>query len=232
MRKKPHRKPIKPGRHILELVHIDLVSVPATGSHGERYFGHIMCDKSKYGVVRAMKTKKEMFEFFRQFQAQFERPGQRIRRVRLDNGELASLGLFQQYCLDEGIAIEPTIPHNPEQNWSIQNNMVRKSGGGLKALIQSSGIIIKHWPEILKTAQYLTNRSPHRSLRNNRTPYSILNGCSPELEHLRTIGSTTYNLVGKYKKKLEDRATKGLLVGYDGDTNLPYPNARWEDRPW
>jgi hypothetical protein len=50
------------------------------------------------------------------------------------------------------------------------------------------------------------------------TPYEALNGCKPDLHHVRTLGSTAYNLVGSYKKKLQDRAEEGKLVGYDGDS--------------
>jgi hypothetical protein len=143
----------------MELIWFDLIGpLPITGAHGERYLAHAHCDKTKYGMSKALKTKKQAFEFFLMFKKRLERAGQRIRRVRADNGELATLGLFQQYCLQNGIIIETTVSDNPEQNGGAERygyDIWRKT----ETTLHSSGIPDEFWPELSNTAQYLANRT-------------------------------------------------------------------------
>lgn len=217
MRKKPHNHAVEPGRHPMELVWFDLIGpLPITGAHGERYLAHAHCDKTKFGMSKALKTKKQAFEFFLMFKKRLERAGQRIRRVRTDNGELATLGLFKEYCLQNGIIIEPTVADNPEQNGGAEiygYDIWRKT----ETTLHSSGIPDEFWPEVSNTAQYLANRTPHSAL-NGKTPFFALNGVHPHIGHIRIIGSTAYNLKPGHKKKLADRVTKGRLIGFEGDT--------------
>src|SRR6266550_2720923 len=116
MKHKPHNRPVKPGTKRCELVWFDVVGpLPIVAKGGERYFGHCMCDCTKWGAVKCFKNKSQAFEFFKEWQTKHEREGERIRRVRCDNGELASLRAFQDYCLTTGIQLEPTVPGNPAQ---------------------------------------------------------------------------------------------------------------------
>lgn len=215
MRKKPHNKASKPGKYPMEFVVYDLGYCPVKGTKGEHYFGHIMCHYSKWGDVKAFKSKAEAFDYWMEFKARYQRPNQKIRRVRLDNGELKSKA-FHADCATEGIVHEETVADNPEQNGASERHgqtIWRK----VESILQTAGIPLHHWPEILATACYLANRSPHSAL-NGRTPYEVLNNCKPDLKHIRTIGSTAYNLVAGHKKKLADRVKEGKLVGYDGDS--------------
>lgn len=215
MRKSPHNKPSKPGKYPMEFILYDLVAVPIKGAKGERYFGHILDQYSKWGDVKSFKTKAEALDYFKEYKARYERPGMKIRRIRLDNGELKS-NAFHQFCVEEGVSPEETVPHNPQQNGGSERHgqtIWRK----VETILQTAGIPLKYWPQIVETACYLANRSPHSAL-HGKTPYEKLNGCKPELGHIRTLGSTAYNLVGGYVKKLSDKSNEGLLVGYDGDT--------------
>ena len=215
MRRRPHNKASKPGRYPMEFVVYDLVYCPVRGAKGEHYFGHIMCQKTKWGDTKCFKSKAEALDYWKEFKARYQRPGQKIRRVRLDNGELKSKA-FHEDCAADGIIHEETVPNNPEQNGASERHgqtIWRK----VSTILQTAGIPEKHWPEIVNTACYLANRSPHSALKG-MTPYEALNGCKPDLHHVRTLGSTAYNLVGSYKKKLQDRADEGKLVGYDGDS--------------
>lgn len=76
----------------------------------------------------------------------------------------------------------------------------------------------KWWVELVRTANYLRNRSPVVNL--DITPYEASTGVRPELGHLRAIGTIGYAMLRKPAtgwKKFEDRTIRCLLLGYDGN---------------
>jgi hypothetical protein len=71
------------------------------------------------------------------------------------------------------------------------------------------------WGEAVKTAVYLLNRAPSRSL-NDVTPYKAWNGKKPNVQHLHTFGCTAHvKKLGPGLHKLADRSTPGIFVGYE-----------------
>ena len=69
------------------------------------------------------------------------------------------------------------------------------------------------WGEALKTANYILNRTPTKSI--NRIPYEVWNGRKPSIKHLRVWGckaeAKPYNPV---EKKLDPKTISGYFVGY------------------
>ena len=47
------------------------------------------------------------------------------------------------------------------------------------------------WGELMQTAVYLSNRTPHAAL-NNGTPYKALFGTDAHLGHLRVVGARAF----------------------------------------
>ena len=78
------------------------------------------------------------------------------------------------------------------------------------------------WPETVRTAGYLANRSPSKSL-NWMTPYEKLHSARPDLTHLKVFGCCAYPFILKEcclrMEKLEPWAHIGYLVGYNS-TNI------------
>lgn len=69
------------------------------------------------------------------------------------------------------------------------------------------------WGEVLKTAAYLSNRSPGP---DELTPYEIVKGSKPNLSHLRVIGARAWVQVPKEKRtKLDERSWQGIFMGYE-----------------
>ncbi|CAN0581566.1 unnamed protein product [Ectocarpus sp. 12 AP-2014] len=62
------------------------------------------------------------------------------------------------------------------------------------------------WGEIMLTAAYLLNRSPHSAL-GGATPYK-----SPDLSGLRVIGARAFVHHERYRKKLETELSKASYV--------------------
>ncbi|CAB1096983.1 unnamed protein product [Ectocarpus sp. CCAP 1310/34] len=73
------------------------------------------------------------------------------------------------------------------------------------------------WGELMMTAAYLTNRTPHAAL-GGATPYSKMYNTTPDLSRLRAVGARAFVHHERYKKKLDDRAFEGKLCGYGPDS--------------
>ncbi|CAB1102198.1 unnamed protein product [Ectocarpus sp. CCAP 1310/34] len=71
--------------------------------------------------------------------------------------------------------------------------------------------------ELMMTAAYLTNRTPHAAL-GGATPYSKVYNTTPGLCRLRAIGARAFVHHERYKKKLDHRAFEGKLCGYGPDS--------------
>ena len=70
----------------------------------------------------------------------------------------------------------------------------------------------------MKTAVYILNRSPTKSL-SGMTPYEAWFGRKPGIKHLRTFGYVAYvKKVGPGISKLTDRSTPGVFFGYEPGT--------------
>ena len=67
-----------------------------------------------------LKLKDQELSFFKEFQARMEREsGRKMKAIRIDNnGEYR--GPFEEYCKDQGIRIEYTVPKTPELNGLVE----------------------------------------------------------------------------------------------------------------
>jgi hypothetical protein len=73
------------------------------------------------------------------------------------------------------------------------------------------------WAEFISTSIYILNRTGKSSVPN-LSPYELWMGKKPRIQHMRIIGSVCYAHVPVQKRrKMDKKATKGYLLGYDGD---------------
>ena len=152
----------------------------------------------------------------------------KVNIFRLD-GESSLQTSFKNWTSSKGILIEQTPPYTKEPNGAAE-----RSGGVMitkaRTIRVYANLPAEMWPEAIKTAGYLTNRSPSRQLEW-KTPYETLQsaldqeaperGERPDIAHLKIYGCRAYPL--RYnipkKNKLEPRAHVGYLAGYDS-TNI------------
>jgi transposase InsO family protein len=126
-----------------------------------------------------------------------------------------------------GIAIKFSAAYAPQQNGSAE-----RSGGVLvakaRAIRIESSLPEQLWPEAMRAAGYLANRSLTRSLgwaSPIKVPFKAVNLPHPRLYlgHLRVYGRRAYAHIPGAKRlrkeKLLEHALLGYLVGYDS-TNI------------
>ena len=215
-----HTHPTLRGTYPMELIHTDVVGpIPGSSFNGARYFVHFTCDRTKLTKVYTMCHKNEAPAKFKEFQMAYERPDRKVHRLRSDNGEMATND-FQDFMRKDGILWEPTNSYNPQQNGASES-----VGGKLwrmtVRLLEGSAIPKGFWPEIVKTAAYLKERSPHAKL--DTTPHEAFFGIKPDLSNLRCLGSEVYELQGGVKQKLLDKSIGGFtLTGFEGSKFYRY----------
>ncbi|KAF0701194.1 Aste57867_8303 [Aphanomyces stellatus] len=120
---------------------------------------------------------------------------------------------LEAYCAGLGIEQLYTNVYSPEENciaekpnYTIMNKV--------RCLLQASGMDLQYWGEALNYVVYTENRSPTKAL-GGETPFEVMYGRKPNIEHLRPFGCTGFVFIDKSKiSKLEPRATKCILIGY------------------
>ncbi|KAI0993915.1 hypothetical protein K3495_g14269, partial [Podosphaera aphanis] len=118
---------------------------------------------------------------------------------------------------DEGIKFENTVPYTPEQN-----GFAESSGNRICVVARSlrihSGLPEELWPELVRTAVYLLNRTPNEGL-NWTTPFEQYHGHKPDISNLKVVGCRAFVHIPREKRlasaKLGERAWIGYLVGFE-----------------
>eukprot|EP00253_Pinus_taeda_P031770 PITA_31770 len=103
---------------VLGLIHSDICGPMSTRAlSGGEYFVTFIDDHSRKTWIYFLKTKDEVFDWFKDFKALVENTiGKKIQVLRLDNGGEYIDKDFTYFCAKEGIKREWTAPYNPKQN--------------------------------------------------------------------------------------------------------------------
>lgn len=204
-------------REVLEIVHTDLNGPHSTtGLNGEKYFLSFIDDYSKASRVYTIKSKAEVYECFLDYINTTENlTGKKIVKLRCDNGtEYLNKNIYQ-IAREKGITIEPCPPYSHQLNGTAEryNRTIMDTA---RCLLSEGKVHNKFWPEVVRTASYLKNRTLANTVEI-KTPYEILTGKKPNVENLRLYGSRVFVRIPeeKRKSKWDRKADLGILLGYD-----------------
>ena len=168
--------------------------------------------------VEFLTTKDEAFKCFKKVKVLAETKGRcRLRAFRSDRGGEFNSIEFKEYCDENGVKHFTTTPYTPQQNGVVErrNRTVVEMA---RCLLKSKKVPGEFWGEAVRTAVYLLNRAPTRSLQG-RTPYEAWYNKKPKVHHLRTFGCVAHvKKVGPGISKLSDRSTMMVFIGYETGT--------------
>lgn len=218
---KMHNLPFENNRtkanDILEIVHTDLNGPHKTiGFDGSQYFLTFIDDYSKCTLIYTIKSKSEVCECFIDYINKVENmTGKRIKRLRCDNGKEYLNRDVYDVIRDKGIFLEPCPPYIHELNGTAEryNRTIMDSA---RCLLYEAKVNRKFWPEVVKAACYLKNRTIANTIEN-KTPFEIFFKRRPDISHLRLYGSKVFVRVPEIKRntKWDRKADVGILLGYD-----------------
>src|SRR5256885_611961 len=206
-----------------ERVHFDLIQLePAY--NGDQWVLHFIDDFSSMNFTKTLPSKAGLLESIKEF-VQFikTRYDCMVHILHLDN-ESSLRTQFVNWTQEMGIAVEFTAPYSPSQNGRAE-----RAGGMIlartRALALESKLPKQLWPEMVKAAVYIINRSPTQTM-NWKTPLETLQKAldipnpKPVLSHIKVYGSRAYvktNLIPK-RDKVASRIHIGYLIGYESTT--------------
>ncbi|KAM0043325.1 putative RNA-directed DNA polymerase [Helianthus debilis subsp. tardiflorus] len=202
-----------------ELLHCDVWGKYRTPSFTRAsYFLTIVDDFSRAVWVFLLKHKHEasicLIYFHKMIQVQFEK---NIKRIRCDNGGEFTSNRMLDFYAKEGILLETTCPHTPQQNGVVERKH-RHLLETARALKFEANLPTRFWGECILTAAYVINRLPSDVI-DNKTPYEVLYNQDPSYEHMRVFGCLAYYKSTETRgDKFEVRGRPGVFLGYPPGT--------------
>ncbi|KAH9781008.1 Integrase catalytic domain-containing protein [Citrus sinensis] len=181
---KTRKERTRRSQQVLELVHTDICG-PFThiAIGGYKYFITFIDDFSRYGHVELLTEKSE------------------------------SLSVFQAFKAKEcGIEAQYTMPRTLEHN-GIAKRRNRTLLDMVRCMLSNSTLPDFLWGEALRTAAYILNQVPSKSVP--KTPYELWSRKRPSLRHFHVWGCRAevrpYN---PQSRKLDPKTISGHFIGY------------------
>ncbi len=203
----------------LELVHMDLSGIREHQDiHQKKYFFVIIDDHSRYGWIILLRQKSDTCNAFINWKRHAEKQtGNKLKRIRTDNGGEFENEQLNGYLQDKGIVKETTMAHTPQQN-GVAERMMRTIKEAAGAMLTGAGMSEGYGGLAAECAMWLRNRLPSQSLNTKKTPFEEFYGRKPSLIDTHPFGSISFVYTPKADRKANRLITphgqKGRLVGY------------------
>ncbi|POM71775.1 LOW QUALITY PROTEIN: Integrase catalytic core protein [Phytophthora palmivora] len=200
---------------VLVLVHTDLMGPMQTKTPGGcTYVVTFIDDYTRHVTVYFMKAKSDVLSKFKIFKAALENAmGQRIKRLRPDNGGEYTGRQFKAYLNNCGIKHEKTVPYTPQQN-GLAEHMNRSLVEMARCMLYHESVDKKWWAEAVNTAAWIINRFPISV--TIKIPYEIVYKTKPLLKNLKVFDALVYaHIPDEERRKLDAKAFKCRFMGYE-----------------
>ena len=151
---------------------------PITPSNvdGFCYFVTFIDDYSSYACVKFMRHKNQALQKVKEYIAENGTP----RILRSDNGTEYTNKSFKQFCTNNKIKREYTVPETPEQN-GVET---------ARSLLIESKLPKSYWLRAVDTAVYVRNLV--KKDKTVKSPYEKFWPRNPKIGHLRIFGCLAY----------------------------------------
>ena len=97
--------------------------------------------------------------------------GQHILKLRSGNGGEYVNDKFITFCTKQGIQMQHIVPYTPQQN-DVAERKNRTLKEKANCMLQSKGLSLCFWVEIINCANYIVNCTPTKALKNT-TPKEV-----------------------------------------------------------
>lgn len=185
----------------------------------KRYFVLFKDSFTKFRFCVFMREKSEVSNALESFLAHVVAQGHVVKELLTDNGGEFENAAVKRILGKHGIGHRLTAPYTPEQNGlsERENRTLVEMARTFMYSNEDAHFPKALWAELVRTAVYVLNRTGKSSVED-KTPHELWFGKTPRIHHLRIIGSTCYaHVPGERRRKMDMKAIKGYLVGYDGE---------------
>lgn len=199
-----------------ECFHIDLCGpMEQTGIGGVRFAMVLKDEGTGFRFVYFLKQKSDAAEFLEDFLLKASNVWDaKVKHIRYDNGTEFINSDVCKLMSKHGIVLDRIAPYTPEQNGVIEREN-RTVGESARTMLLSSGLSQSLWPEAMRTAVYMLNRTTNKK-NSKQTPYELWFAEKPYLGHIKVFGTTGYMHIPKIgRKKWDAKAKKVHLVGFE-----------------
>ena len=188
--------PFQPGHQVanacLGHLHLDICGPMEVMSLGKNwYFCTLVDDKTHFIWFHPCASKANFLPWFIRMDKLFvNQYGTHTKICRSDCGGEYVNDALHNYCSENGINIELTIPHTPEQN-GIAERTNRKILDKGHTIMKDGGAPDFLWAEAFATAVYAINQTIH-ARSNSLTPFEAFLGWKPDIAHMRVWYSDVF----------------------------------------
>jgi hypothetical protein len=201
-------------KHSLNLIWSDLVQ-SLVFNDKVKYFVTFLCDFIKRSVIYVLRVKSDTFDAFRHFQQHNEHEDNRVRRLRIDWEREYFSDEFDNYRFEHDIEWESIVSRTSKQN-EVVERLRQTLMSMISIMLKDVDLNDKWWIELVKTINYLRNRS---SMTNRSiTSFEVDTRRKFSLAHLRRIETTGYVMKRKSVtrwKKFVSKSFSVVLVDYE-----------------
>lgn len=207
-------------KEVGERVHLDIcgpVGEPTISGH--KYFILFKDEYSNFRFIYFMKSREEAYECIRKTVARISADTKmHVRYMISDCGSEFTSKRTQDFFISNNIVHKTAAPFTPAQNGFIERDN-RTVMEGVRSMLYHMKLPGKLWGEAGMTFVQLLNLSVNRNTLD-LTPYELYYGKKPSVGYIRVFGclamvKTQTKKRSGYQKKLESRAIKGILVGFE-----------------
>ncbi|KAM1263710.1 hypothetical protein ACFX2G_029301 [Malus domestica] len=210
-------------KQVLEIIHTDICGpFPTPTIEGNKYFITFIDDFSRFCFIYLINEKSKAFEVFKIYKNEVENQLERkIKIVRSDRGGEyygrytqtgRHPGPFALFLQEYGIVAQYTTPGTPEQN-GVAERRNRTLMDMVRSMICRANLPSSLWGEAVKSANYILNRVPSKSVEG--TPFELWTGRKPSLNHLHVWGCRAEaKMYSPNNKKLDPKTISCFFVGY------------------
>jgi hypothetical protein len=199
--------------HFGERVHWDLWGPASMKSLGGKCYAACRTDDNLHEVeIYFLKKKSEALEVYKTDEALIEThcDGAKIKFMCSDRGGEFMSEEFKKHLQSKGTKRKLTVHDSPQQDGVSERGM-RTRAEHARALLIASGLPRFLWAEAMRHCVWSM-----RAL-DGKTPYEMSNGKKPHLANIQEFSAAAY-VKDLTAGKLDARAQKGRLVGYDSES--------------
>ena len=209
----------------LELVHLDITGKLATPSLGGCHYAvGFVDDFTAKTDVHFIKQESDLFISLKYYKDHSENlTGNRLINIRLDGAGENFSSNVTEFCMMNGIRLEPSPPHAPESN-GVAERFMQELGTRARVLLFAANLPGNLWAEAMNHGNWLRNRLPSSRIHNGIPLLQWDSTAKLKYKDLLVFGQQGFSFLYqphfRPNRKFSARAIHGHFVAMESGSTL------------